>query len=126
MNDVNRANSKGCYRIPGSSQLHSIFGPDQRDPTKLLVRQLSCFCRPCLEENFNECEKRTYVRAWSARKIQPQNVLFAATQMAEEDDEESWEYEYDGESMGDLVQPGDNFAVHALEDNDEGVSFYIL
>ena len=51
---------------------------------------------------------------------------FAAAVLAEEDDEETWEYEYDGECMEDLVQPGDNFAVPATEDNDEGVPFYIL
>ena len=106
--------------------MHSIFAPDQRDPTKLLLRDLSCFCGPCLDENSINCERKTYVKPWTVYKIQPRNVGFAAAVLAEEDDEETWEYEYDGECMEDLVQPGDNFAVPATEDNDEGVPFYIL
>ena len=107
--------------------MHSIFAPDERDPTKLLLRDLSCFCGPCLDENYVNCEKKTYVKPWRVFKIQPQNVGFAAMVLAyEDDDKDSWEYEYDGECMGDLVQAGDNFAVLATEDNKEGVPFYIL
>lgn len=126
MQDVDRARTECCDSIPGSSKLHSIFAPDKRDPTKLLLRHLSCFCSPCLEEKFSECEKKTYVKAWTVTKIQPRNVVFAAALLIEKEEDDNWDYEYDGECMGDLVQPGDNFAVPATEDNDEGVSFYVL
>ena len=119
-------NTECCARIPGSSKMHSIFAPDQCDLTKLLLRELLCFCGPCLDENFAQCESGAYVKAWTVFKIQPRNIGYAAALLAEEDDEDSWEYEYDGECMGDLVQPGDNFAVPAEEGNDEGVAFYIL
>jgi hypothetical protein len=46
--------------------------------------------------------------------------------MIREESSQSWDYEYDGETMADLVQPGDNFTVPAPVENDEGVSFYIL
>lgn len=126
LQDVDRGNSHSCDPIPGSSKLHSIFAPDEHDPTKLLLRQLSCFCGPCLEEDFTHCEKKTYVHAWTVTKIQPRNVQFAATHMTADEEDNSWDYEYDGEGMADLVQPGDNFAVPAADNNDEGVSFYIL
>ena len=45
---------------------------------------------------------------------------------ANEDDDNSWEYEYDDNGMANLVQPGDNFDVPAAENNDEGVSYYVL
>ena len=126
MEDVDRGNSHLCDPIPGSSKLHSIFAPDELDPTKLLARHLSCFCGPCLEEDFGHCEKKSYVNVWTALKIQPRNVAFAATHMIPDEDDDNWDYEYDGEGMADLVQAGDNFAVLAADNNDEGVSFYVL
>lgn len=59
-------------------------------------------------------------------KIQPRNVDFAVALMAVDEDDENWEYEYDDDSMGNLVQARDNFAVPASEDNAEGVSYYVL
>jgi len=60
--DVDRTNLHSCDRLPGSSKLHSVFAPDQHDPTKLLVRDLSCFWGPCLQEDFNHCENDVRVR----------------------------------------------------------------
>lgn len=37
-----------------------------------------------------------------------------------------WEYEFDEEKMGNLVYIGDNFVVPTLEENNEGVEFYVL
>ena len=115
-----------CDAIPGSSQFHSVFGFDPKDPTKLLARTLSCFCGPCLEEDFIHCEKKAYVKQWTVLKIQPRDVRLATAHMIEEEDEDSWQYEYDANNMANLVQQGDNFAVAAADDNNKGVSFYIL
>lgn len=79
-----------------------------------------------MEENFVHCEKKAYVDPWTVTKIQPRNTSFAAAHLAEEDEDDAWDYEQDGECMGDIVQPGDNFAVPPEEGNDEGVSFYVL
>lgn len=48
---VARSNPYACATIPGSRSLHSIFSFSAEDPTKLLIRQLSCFCPPCIEED---------------------------------------------------------------------------
>lgn len=79
-----------------------------------------------MEEDSARCEKKAYVKAWTALKIQPRNVAVATRHMNEDDEDATWDYEYDQEAMADLVQPGDNFAVAATEDNDEDVPFYIL
>ena len=44
---------------------------------------------------------------------------------ADEGDDEGWNYTVD-DSLGDLVDIGDNFAIPAEEGNDEEVDFYIL
>ena len=124
--DVDRRNPHSCDRIPGSSKLHSVLGPDRYDPTKLLVRELSCFCGPCLEYNFNNCENKVYVKSWTAVKIQAYAIGFALPVHELDDGEDIWDWEYSEDGMVDLVQAGNNFAVPAAPDNDEGISFYIL
>jgi hypothetical protein len=48
---VVRSNPFACATIPGSRSLHSVFSFSAADPTKLMVRQLSCFCPPCVDED---------------------------------------------------------------------------
>jgi hypothetical protein len=95
VNDVDRTNPEACDRLPGSSKVHSILAPDEQDPTKLLLRSLSCFCGPCVEEDYVHCENRSYVRPWNVVKIQPRNVQFARAQMIHEEGSHSWDYEYE-------------------------------
>ncbi len=79
-----------------------------------------------MEEDFSHCEKKSHIKAWKVTKIQPRNVEFIVSFMVPKDNNDNWEYEYDDESMGDLLQVGDNFAIPFAKNNDEGVSFYIL
>lgn len=46
--------------------------------------------------------------------------------MIRENDGEDSRYGGDGETLADLLDPGDNFAVPAMPGNDEGVEFYLL
>lgn len=110
----------------GSSKLHFVLAPDRNDPTKLLVRELSYFCGPCLEQDFRHCGNKVYVKPWTALKIQAHAVGSALLADVLDDGEDIWDWEYSEEGMADLVQTGNNFAVPAAPDNDEGVSFYIL
>jgi hypothetical protein len=126
MAEVDRSHRHACDPIPGSSKLHSIYALDWYDPTKLLVRKLACFCVPCLEEKFSQYEKQAYIQQWKVLKIRPHSVEYAAVQRMPDEEEDNWDYEYDDAAMADLVQVGNNFAVPATPDNDEGVLFYIL
>lgn len=79
-----------------------------------------------MEEEYVRCERKMYVKPWKALKIQLRNAAFTTRHITEDDDNDTWEYEYDSDTMADLVQAGDNFVVVATENNDEAVSFYIL
>jgi hypothetical protein len=61
---VVRSNPFACATIPGSRSLHWIFSFSTADPTKLMVRQLSCFCLPCIDEDWNNCENKEHVKPW--------------------------------------------------------------
>lgn len=53
-------------------------------------------------------------------------ILYAFKLKHMTSDPEEWEYGGVGEELGNLLQVGENFAVPAPDENDEGVEFYIL
>lgn len=131
--DVDRTHVHGCDTIPGSRNLHSIHAVSPADPTLLMVRELSCYCAPCIDSDWQSCENASYVKSWRVVKLAPTNVSFVRDQMllgpgggGNPSDEEPWDYESDDESLGGLVNIGDNFVVPAIQGNEEGVEFYIL
>jgi hypothetical protein len=79
--EVIRSTPFACATIPGSKSLHSIFFFSVADPTKLMVRQLSCFCLPCIDENWENCENRDHVKPWRCLKLKPSNMQFVRDQM---------------------------------------------
>ena len=66
------------------------------------------------------------MKPWRAVKIQAHGAGNDLPVPDLDEGEDVWDWEYSEDGMADLVQAGDNFAVPAAEDNDEGVSFYIL
>jgi hypothetical protein len=59
---VDRSTTHSCETIPGSKSLHSIFGFSSVDPTKLMVRELSCSCASCMCEDWKNCEAGSHVK----------------------------------------------------------------
>jgi hypothetical protein len=123
---VVRSNPFACATIPGSRSLHSVFSFSAADPTKLMVRQLSCFCPPCVDEDWDNCESKDHVKPWRCVKLKPSDTSYVREQMVHYGDHEEWEFGGDGEELSDLLNIGDNFVVPAEGDNSEGVDFYIL
>jgi hypothetical protein len=123
---VVRSNPFVCAAIPGSRSLHSIFSFSTANPTKLMVRQLSCFYPPCIDEDWDNCENKEHVKPWRCVKLKPSDTSYVRDLMMHHGDEEEWEFGGDGEELSDLLNIGDNFVVPAEEDNVEGVEFYIL
>jgi hypothetical protein len=61
-------------------------------------------------------------------KLKPYDLREVADHMTDHEvpDDEDWEEVVEGEGFGDLIRPGDNFAIPAVEGNIEGVEFYVL
>jgi hypothetical protein len=60
--EVVKSNPFGCTTIPESRSLHSIFSFSAANPTKLMVRQLSCYCPSCIDENWKNCQNIGHVQ----------------------------------------------------------------
>lgn len=129
--------------IPGSSQFHSVCSVSSADPSKLMVRDLSCFCVPCTNNdweacenacyclecansNWASCENRRHIQPWRLVKIHVKNPEVVREQMEEFGDGTESQFGDEDDSLADLLELGDNFAVPAEPMNKEGVQFYIL
>jgi hypothetical protein len=45
-------------------------------PTKLLVRPLSCFCAPCVDQYWEKCEVTSHIPLWWPIKLQSKDTNF--------------------------------------------------
>jgi hypothetical protein len=91
-----------------------------------MVRDLSCFCSPCIDQDRNGYENESHVSSWHLIRLRPYDTHSVSLQIEANDDSEEWKYGGVGEELGDLLQVGENFVVPAPDENDEGVEFYIL
>ena len=125
--------------ILGSRKFHLVASVSSVDPSKLMVRDLSCFFIPCVNndwksskstcfcinfscENSLSCENPRYVQPWRLVKVHVKDAVVVRDQM--DDFGEGTELEFGGEEecLANILEVGDNFAVLAEPGNEEGVS----
>lgn len=126
VDDVARGNAWHCNTLPGSRSLHSVFGGSLTDPTLLMVRDLSCFCAPCVAKDWVNCERTSHVDPWRVVKLKPSNAQAVRDQIQQFEHGEGFEFGGVSGQYGDLVEIGDNFVVPAEPGNEEGVEFYVM
>ena len=116
-----------CEPIPGSRSFHSISSVSAADPTQLVVRNFSCFCAPCIAQDWDSCINKTHVDAWLLRKLLPKNPRVIRRHIIEQLQEaDDSQFGGDSEAITDDLHIGTNFAVRAEDENDEGVLYYLL
>jgi hypothetical protein len=70
VNDVNRQKKWECSTIEGMRQLHFVSSLFVADSTKLMCRDFSCFCVPCVMRDWEACENKEHVEKWRLVVIQ--------------------------------------------------------
>ena len=104
-----RSNPFGYATIPGLRNLHSVFSFSAADPTKLMVRQLSCYCRSCIDEDWKNCQNTRHVQPWQCLKLRPSDIEYVKEQMLENLDQEDWAFGGNGQEILDLINVGKKF-----------------
>ena len=112
--------------MDGSSLMHLVASISATNPTKLAIRDLSCFCGPCQVMDWESCENSAHVSSWHLIILKTAILWIACGQMAHEGDGQDSQYGKDGASLANLLEIGDNFALPAQSGNLEGVQFYLL
>jgi hypothetical protein len=90
-----------------------------------MVKPLAYLCVAYLENEWHNCGNQSHVQQWRLIKLQPKYTQFVHENM-EENGNLGVDGLIDGESLGDLLQIGENFMVAIEEGNDEDVDVYIL
>jgi hypothetical protein len=70
VNDVNWRKKWECSTIEGTHQLHFVSSLSTADSTKLMCRDFSCFCVPCVMKDWEACENKEHVEKWRLVVIQ--------------------------------------------------------
>jgi hypothetical protein len=80
---LHRLKTWNCDTIQGYSLFYSVASISRGDPTKLMSRELSCYCEPCQNGDFDDCDNSEHVGNWISIKIQPHNVRDVVAQMSQ-------------------------------------------
>jgi hypothetical protein len=101
-----KGDQKKEFTKVGSQKLHSIFVFSSTDPTKLLVKFLSCFCAPCADQDWENYDITLHVPLWQTIKLQPKDLHFVCGQLEAIEELDAMEHEDDGEDLPPSVCVG--------------------
>ena len=82
-----RNSSVKCHTLPRSSNLYSIMGFSILDPTLIRTCELSCFCIPYVNGDWNDCENLSHVQEWKVQRLNPFSAGALAPQIVMLDNE---------------------------------------
>ncbi len=61
------------------------------------MRSLSCFCGPCIDQDWEKCEVMSHVPLWRPIKLQPKDIKFVRIQLEVVEEIGIGEHEANGE-----------------------------
>ncbi|GAQ89961.1 hypothetical protein KFL_005820050 [Klebsormidium nitens] len=115
--EVDRSVPYECKQIPGTRSFHAVRGAGGRNATTLFHRQLACFCGPCFEGKFEDCESTAYAGDWVQVELQP-SQLPLPDDLDDDDDDAPRFGGDDHNELPNLLEPGDFFAMAAESENE--------
>jgi hypothetical protein len=124
VDDIDQNITYACDPIPGTPKMHSVCAMNQYDVTTLMIKNLACFCCFCMVREWFACLYVQWIREWKPKTLKLIDTRFAQSIMEEED--VHWDYGEDGNALATCLEIGDNFAVNAIANNDEGQEFWII
>ncbi|KAL3688230.1 hypothetical protein R1sor_014539 [Riccia sorocarpa] len=124
--EVDRSKELDCLPIKGTRSLHCFHGYSPMDPTLLRIKELSCFCPYCVDDEGLRCPNQDYTGKWkleSIHPIKPQDVIAYAEEIGSDI---SQGVDWGEGSVADLIEIGDFFAVEVEVPNEFNADFWIL
>lgn len=119
---VNRRKKWDCDPVKNCRNLHSFDGFSSKLSTLLQVRELSCFCPACIDDDSVNCQNEEWVgkyRLEMVKGVKPSDVK------AEVESIGVGEREVEDGLLAECVQLGEWYACIAHLENTEKVDFYI-
>lgn len=121
---VNRNKKLDCDSIIGSRSLHCFDGFSSRLSTLLQIKELSCFCPDCIDDNSAQCQHVEWTgcfKLYMVKGVLPADVRPDVEDMGVGQGRKAWAQS----SLAELLQVGDFYVVQAKKPNEWNVDFYI-
>jgi hypothetical protein len=83
--DVDWNIAHACDLVPSTQKLHSICALNQYDVTKLMVRELACFCCFYMERQWFACSYLQWTNEWRPKTLKLVDTNFVWSIMEKED-----------------------------------------
>jgi len=96
-----RDNQWATKTLIGTHQIHCVGFCSKRDQTKLAIRDLSCFCAFCINEDYERCTFLHHARIWKVHFIVPLNPRYIQSVAERANEEDDWEH---GGNGNEIVQ----------------------
>ncbi|KAL3685613.1 hypothetical protein R1sor_003635 [Riccia sorocarpa] len=109
--EVDRSKELDCLPIKGTRSLHCFHGYTRSNPTLLRIKELSCFCAVCVDDEGVRCPAQAYTGKWkleSIHPIKPQDVIAFAEEIGSGVGQG---VDWSEGSIAELIEVGDFFAV---------------
>ncbi len=98
----------------------------KRDQTKLAIRDFSCFCAFCIDEDYERCISLHHARIWKVHFIVPLNPRYIQSVVEGVNKEDDWEHGGNGDEIVQSFDIGNNFVVNVALGNEEDYEFYVV
>jgi len=123
--DVDRDNEWVVETMTSTQKLHYVASCSARDPTKLHIKNLFCFCAFCLDEDYETYISSQHVGDWCIHLLVPTNPTYIQILVEAPNYEDEWEYGGNGKDIIQSVEIGNNFAINATLGNEKDYEFYV-
>ncbi len=123
--DVDCDNQWVVETLIGMCQIHCVASYSRRDPTKLAIKDFSCFCAFYINEDYERCTSLHHVGIWKVHFIVPLNLKYIQSVVKVTNEEDDWEHGGNGDEIIQSLKIGDNFVVNVALGNEEDREFYV-
>jgi hypothetical protein len=124
--DVDHENPWATKTLTRTCQIRYVASCSKRDPTKLTIMDLSCFCAFCIDEDYQRCMSLHHARDWRVHFIVPLNPTYIYNVVEGVNEKNDWEHGGNGEEIVQSLKIGDNFSMNATPGNEVNCQFYIV
>jgi len=117
--DVDRDNQWVVETLIGMCQIHCVASCSRRDPKKLAIKDLSCFCAFYVNEDYERCTFLHHVGIWKVHFIVLLNLKYIQSVVEATNEEDDWEHGGNGDEIVQSLKIEDNFVVNTTLGNEE-------
>ncbi len=113
LRDVDCTHGYEAHKVDGSRSKRVIWSIFHFNRTLLHVRELSYFCKFCVDGRNGPCNNCTHIQPWDVVALKPCSPINAKCDLKVDD---MWEVSQDGKLLTTCLEVGDYFVIVTNDD----------